>query len=125
MVALGLISKTNYRPTVNGEFNMFTNLLKHTVTISRLTAGVGVQKTYTIVASALPAFIQPLNAQQSSLHGHAMGKSYKIFIDPIGVEAGDKIIDIVSNEQYRVQGVEDYDFGSWKHQMAIIVKEES
>lgn len=103
----------------------FTNLLKDTVTISRLTAGVGVQKTYVAYATNVKVFIQPLSAEQSSLHGLAMGKGYKMFSDVIGVAAGDKVV--FGSQQFRVQGVEDYNFtpATYKHQLAVMTKEDS
>lgn len=103
----------------------FTKLLKDTVTISRLTVGVGVQKTYVAYATSVKAFVQPLGAEQSALHGHAMGKAYKMYIDVIGIEAGDKVI--FGNQDYRVQGVEDFNFTvtTRKYQLAIMTKEDS
>lgn len=103
----------------------FSDLLQDTITVSRLTAGVGVQKTYTAVASNIKAFVQPLTAEQNALHGLAMGKGYKCFIDVIGAQAGDKVI--FGSEEYRVQGVEDYSFAPTdkKHEMLIMIKEDN
>lgn len=103
----------------------FSALLKDTITVSRLTAGVGVQKTYVDVATNIKAFVQPLTAEQTALHGLAMGKGYKCFIDPIGAQAGDKVM--FGNQEYRVQGVEDYSFAPSKnkHELLIMMKEDS
>ncbi len=103
----------------------FSDLLKDTITISRLTAGVGVQKTYQAVATNIKAFVQPLTAEQNSLHGMAMGKGYKCFIDPIGAQAGDKVV--FGSEEFRVQGVEDYSFAPADnpHELLIMMKEDS
>jgi len=105
----------------------FSKLLQHEVNIYRLTSGVGVQKTYQLVAGNVKAFVQPLTAEQNALHGLAMGKGFKCFIDPIGAQAGDKVVFTAANEEYRVQGVEEYAFTQVKnpHEMLIMVQEDS
>lgn len=105
----------------------FSKLLSQTATISRLQSGVGVQKTYQLVAGGVKCAIQPLTAEQTALHGLAMGKGYKIFTDPIGLQAGDKVIDDATSEEFRITGVETYAFTNVKipHEMAVMVKEDS
>ncbi len=103
----------------------FSRLLKDNVTISRLTAGTGVQKTYVTFASNIKSMVQPLGAEQSALHGLAMGKGYKMFVDVQGVEAGDKVV--FGTQEFRVLGSQDYNFAGSKrkHQMLVMTKEDS
>lgn len=105
----------------------FSRLLKQTASISRLQSGVGVQKTYVLVAGNIKCSIQPMTAEQNALHGLAMGKGYKMFYDAVAVQAGDKVIDDATGEEFRVQGVESYlTMGTGlPHESAVLAKEDS
>lgn len=103
-----------------------SRMLKHTIDISRLTAGVGVQKSYQQVDTAVPANVQPMTEEQTALHGLAMGKGWKCFVDTgVTVEAGDKIEWLTKN--FRVTGVSEWQnaMSQNAHTMFIMVEEDS
>lgn len=103
-----------------------TNMLKHTISISRLTAGAGIQKSYTVLNASVLANVQPLTEEQTALHGLAMGKGWKCFVLPTAsVEAGDKIVWLAKN--FRVTGVSEWQnaVSQNAHIMFIMVQEDS
>ena len=101
----------------------FTNLLIHTITTKRLTTSTGIKSNYTEVGP-FKCFIQPLDDQQTALHGLAMGKAFKCFTDPnLDILASDKVTD-QDGVEYTVQGVKNRSYGTFAHNEIILVNED-
>jgi hypothetical protein len=98
----------------------FSNLLKDTLTVSRLAITTGAKRVYTSPGS-VSAMIQPLTAEQTQYQGLALGSGFKAFCDfEADIKAGDKAIDQDSRE-FRVQGIKKHTYGSRPHTEVILI----
>lgn len=86
----------------------FSKLLQHEINISRLSDSGGVKKEYLLTLSNVKTFIQPLDEETAALHGLAMGKGWKCFVDPIDIKAGDRIEWTAGGKTFTVKGVSDW-----------------
>lgn len=102
----------------------FTALLTDTLTVKRLSAGAGVQRTYTS-PGAYSAMVQPLDAEQAQYRGLVTGKSYKAFTDVNANIAGGDWVTDQNSVEYRVQGVEKRTYGNYPHLEIILIQEEA
>ena len=98
--------------------------LVHLCSIRRLTAGMGVKKTYTTQASGVPCLIQPLDAESAIAAGMAFGRAFRgwFMIDAI-ISEGDKITDH-QGRNMTVRGVRLRDYGTAANQHKDVLLEQ-
>lgn len=102
---------------------MFTSLLEHTVTVKRLTSTTGGRRTY-VEVGPYPCIVQPLNAEQTMLHGLAMGRAFACYAD-IDDDVKTSDLAIVDDTTYHVSGVERRNYGDFPHLKLILHTEDA
>lgn len=90
-----------------------------TVTVKRLAPGTGNKQAYSTHIEDLPCCIQPLDPQISSDIQGGFGKDWLMFCAPGDIAEGDRIIR--GSKEYRVTGVESFDFMNQPH-MEITIR---
>lgn len=101
----------------------FSDLLQDTITVSRLTADAGNTKTYQVVVASQACMLQPQDEEETVLQGLAVGKAFKCYMDvDANIKESDKVI--VNSEEFRVNAIKKYNFGSHQHLKVVLVREE-
>ena len=104
----------------------FSKLMQHEIDISRLSDSGGVKKEYIDFALGVKTFVQPLDDEATAMHGLAMGKGWKCYVDPIGIKAGDRVDWVAGGKVFTVIGVSDWGDttqSKYPHQKVIMSEE--
>lgn len=101
---------------------MIENMYNQSAVTHRETA-VGmstIKKAYTLHLSAFSCHIQPLDPSLTQMIPGSFGKHWVMFCPIADIAEGDKVI-VDSTDEYRVTGVETFDFGQNQH-MEVVIK---
>lgn len=93
------------------------------VDVKRLQTTSGFKKSHTTIHSAIPCHIQPLGADLQVNEGIA-GKDWLMFCDYLDIREQDRVF-LTNDEgtfEYRVVGVEKFDFRGRKRHMEVQIK---
>lgn len=97
---------------------LFTGLLEQTVEVKRLTVTSGTKRAYTTVGT-YPCLLQPMGAEQTVLHGLAMGRAFKCFVD-ISADILPSDSATINGKTYKVSGIKPYNFGVHQHYELVL-----
>lgn len=96
-----------------------SRMLRHKVSISRHSAGDGMVRSQSQVASDVAALVMPMDQDSTTQYGIAIGQAYKIYVNADQViKVTDKITDN-RGRVFTVRGVREYeDFDRMSHNVA-------
>lgn len=104
---------------------LMSSLYTHTISTSRLAAGVGIQQTYQAKLTSVPCFIQPFTPEMAAKTNMVYGKSFNCYLDITNdVKEGDKVTD-QNGTKYSVSGLMYRNYGGNPHLTLTLVKEEN
>lgn len=99
-------------------------LLTHHVTIKRPAAGVGIQRTYTNVYTAVPCLIQPLDPAAARQFDSSLAVQYQCFMAYAqDVRLGDQLVDQLSRTFY-VKGLRVRNYGTVPHKQLLLAEDQ-
>jgi hypothetical protein len=103
---------------------MFAGYLPHSATISRLAVDAGANtQSYQVIADAVPCFLQPMETQESVMVGLAVGQGFRCYLDiSADIKPSDKVV--IDGEEFRVNGLNNYNYGYHAHKRASLVREQ-
>lgn len=100
---------------------MFTLMLEQTMTVKRLQTTTGIKRVYSELGP-YACLLQPLGAEKTALHGLAMGHGFNLYTDlETDVLEGD--VAVVSGIEYKVSGIQVYNFGHFQHKELVVYTE--
>lgn len=82
------------------------------VAVERLTAGTGVVREFGVHLADVSCCIQPLDSEISQDIAGGFGKEWLMFCETVDIQEGDRVLRTVNEveKEYRVTGVESFDF---------------
>ena len=89
----------------------------HTVDVKRLQTTTGFKKEHVQTITGLRCHLQPLTAELLGSDG-ILGKDYSMFTGYVDIQEQDRVFD-ENGYEYRVQGVEKFDFMGQKRHIEV------
>jgi hypothetical protein len=98
----------------------FGNFFVHTVSVSRLLQGSGVQSVMTVVDAAVACNIQPVTAEYAQVTGMVYGRTYNGYFDlGADIQISDVLVD-QQGKRYQVTGTLERNYSGEPHITALL-----
>lgn len=88
----------------------------HTIAISRLGADAGIRTTWSSVATNVPVFIQPMQAEFAVQLKIARMRAFRMWLYNVSqdIQIKDRVVD-QDGKTYEVRGIEKHNYGEHPH----------
>ena len=84
------------------------------------TSGGNVKKEFEVIAENVAGHLQPASSEITQDIQASFGKNWVWFCDPTDIKEGDRMI--IDEKEYRVTGVESYEWKSRKKHMEVLMR---